>query len=303
MTQAMQELLDILDLERLEAWLDEQLRERRVEPNSGLGAAIKYMRRHWTKLTLFLREPGAPLDNNVCERALKKAILELGGKDPFIVDDTVDIAKAAALCAEATYANAGQICTSTERIYVQRRVFDQFRDRLVDISSQLRLGDGLEDGIQMGPLVDHLQLEKVSGHVEDAKRAGAEVHFGGARPNRIGYFYPPTVLSSIERDMRLMNEETFGPVAPLISFDDFDEAIALANDSEFGLHVGIYTNDLKKALRAVRRLDFGGVLINEVPTFRADQQPYGGTGDSGNTREGPAYTVQEMTELRFVSLQ
>jgi acyl-CoA reductase-like NAD-dependent aldehyde dehydrogenase len=228
-----------------------------------------------------------------CGGALKKAILELGGKDPFIVDDTVDITKAAALCAEATYANAGQICTSTERIYVQRRVFDQFRDRLVDISSQLRLGGGLEDGIHMGPLVDDLQLEKVAGHVEDAKRAGAEVLFGGARTNRIGYFYPPTVLSSIDRDMRLMNEETFGPVAPLISFDDFDEAIALANDCRYGLAAIVCTTSAPRAIEAVQKLQAGMVKINTMrgKAPGATSEPYKASG------LGHGYGVEFLMEI------
>jgi acyl-CoA reductase-like NAD-dependent aldehyde dehydrogenase len=200
----------------------------------------------------------------ICGRTLKKVILELGGKDPLIVDDTVDIRKAAALCAEATYANAGQICTSTERIYVQKKVFDPFRDALVDISSRMRLGDGLEADSQMGPLVDDLQLGKVSDQVEDAIRRGAEVHSGGARLNRKGYFFPPTVLSGITNEMTLMSEETFGPVAPLIPFGDFDEAISLANEGRYGLAAIVCTTSAPRAIEAIQKLDAGMVKINTM---------------------------------------
>lgn len=228
-----------------------------------------------------------------CGGALKKAILELGGKDPFIVDDTVDIDRAAALCAEATYANAGQICTSTERIFVQRRIFDAFRDTLVDISARLRVGDGLEDGTEMGPLVDHLQLETVSGQIEDARRRGADVHTGGLRPNRVGYFYPPTVLSNVASDTRLMNEETFGPVAPLAAFDEFDEAIALANDCRYGLAAIVCTTSAPRAIEAVHKLQAGMVKIN---TMRG-KAPGGTSEPFKSSGLGHGYGVEFLMEI------
>lgn len=199
-----------------------------------------------------------------CGRMLKKVVLELGGKDPLIVDETVDVRAAARLAAEATYTNAGQICTSTERLYVHRSVIDPFIAALVEESTALRLGDGLEAGTQMGPLVDHLQLGKVEAQVSEAIRAGAQVHCGGERLARRGFFFPPTVLTGIRRNTLLMQEETFGPVAPVMPFDDFDEAIALANDSTYGLAAIVCTTSSPRAIKAVQALQAGMVKINTM---------------------------------------
>lgn len=200
----------------------------------------------------------------ICGAAIKKCVLELGGKDPLIVDETVDVQAAARLAAEATYTNAGQICTSTERLYVQRRIFDDFLSALTREAEKIRIGGGLEDGTEMGPLVDHLQLEKVIAHVNDAVARGAKVECGGARLNRKGYFYPPTVLTGITADMLLMDEETFGPVAPTMPFDDFDEAIALANATRYGLAAIVCTTSAPRAIKAIQELDAGMVKLNTM---------------------------------------
>lgn len=199
-----------------------------------------------------------------CGRALKKCVLELGGKDPLIVDETVDLRAAARLAAEAAYTNAGQICTSAERLYVQRRVIDGFLDALVAESRALRVGNGLDEGTLMGPLVDRLQLGKVEAQVQDAIRAGAHVHCGGARLDRPGWFFPPTVLTRIEPGMLLMKEETFGPIAPVMPFDDFEEAITLANDCTYGLAAIVCTTSSARAIRAIQGLQAGMVKINTM---------------------------------------
>ena len=229
----------------------------------------------------------------LCGRMVKKVVLELGGKDPLIVDETVDVPVAARLAAEATYANAGQICTSTERLYVQRRVFDHFRDEICRISGSMRLGNGLEEGTQMGPLVDDLQLEKVVAQVNDALERGAEAHTGGARLNRTGYFYPPTVLTGIDDEMLLMQEETFGPVAPLIPFDDFDEAIELANDCRYGLAAIVCTTSAPRAIAAIERLQAGMVKINTMrgKAPGATSEPFKASG------LGHGYGVEILMEL------
>lgn len=228
-----------------------------------------------------------------CGGAIKKCILELGGKDPLIVDETVDIAAAARLAAEASYINAGQICTSTERLYVQRRVFDEFLGALVEESAKFQPGDGLDAECRMGPLVDHLQLEKVIAHVDDAVGRGAEVVCGGARLNRKGYFYPPTVLTGITDEMRLMEEETFGPVAPVIPFDEFDEAIGLANDCRYGLAAIVCTTSAPRAIKAIEELKAGMVKINtgrgKAPG--ATSEPFGASG------LGHGYGVELLHEL------
>lgn len=228
-----------------------------------------------------------------CGRLLKKCVLELGGKDPLIVDETVNVKAAARLAAEATYANAGQICTSTERLYVQRSVFEPFLDALAAESAAIRLGDGLEAGTQMGPLVDHLQLEKVVAHAENAIRSGAEVRCGGARLDRKGYFFPPTILTRIERNMLLMDEETFGPIAPVMPFDDFDEAIAMANDCRYGLSAIVCTSNASRAIKAIQGLKAGMIKINTMRgrTAGATSEPLKASGI------GHGYGIEMLQEL------
>ena len=200
----------------------------------------------------------------ICGQSLKKAILELGGKDALIIDDTVDVAAAARLAAEAAFSNAGQICTSTERLYVARKIFPEFVAALTAQARAIRQGNGLTAGIQMGPLVDQQQLKIVSLQVQEALAAGATLHHGGARLAGKGFFYPPTVISNPDPNCRLMVEETFGPVAPCVAFDDFDEAIEMANRTRFGLASMVMTTSAPRALRAIHSLRAGMVKINTL---------------------------------------
>jgi len=198
----------------------------------------------------------------ICGAKLRRAVLELGGKDVFIVDETADIAAAAKLAAVTSHQNAGQICTSTERIYVHRSVFDEFLDRFCKESEALRVGDGTDESTQIGPLIDDAQLQRVVEHVDDAVHRGATVHCGGRRLDRPGYFYPPTVLTGVPVDAPLMVDETFGPVAPVEAYDDFDEAIALANSSRYGLAAIVCTESAPHAIQAIQQLEAGMVKIN-----------------------------------------
>ena len=209
-------------------------------------------------------EPVGRKIGETCGRMLKKAILELGGKDPMIVDETVDIGRAAKFAASAAFVNAGQICTSTERIYVQRSVYDAFSDALAKEAKALVVGDGRDAATQMGPLIDLGQLEKVASQVSEAVTKGAHLHCGGVRLNRPGFFFPPTVLGQVGDDIRLMRDETFGPIAPLFPFADFDEAIALANDSTFGLAAIVLTESAPRAIKALQSLKVGTVKINTM---------------------------------------
>lgn len=209
-------------------------------------------------------EPVGRKIGETCGRMLKKAILELGGKDALIVDETVDVRRAAKFAATAAFANAGQICTSTERIYVQRSVYDAFADALVKEAEAVVVGDGLDAKTQMGPLIDLGQLEKVAGQVSDAVSLGAELRCGGVRLNRPGFFFPPTVLGQVSSEVALMREETFGPVAPLFPFSDFDEALALANVSDFGLAAIVLTESAPRAIKALQSLKVGTVKINTM---------------------------------------
>lgn len=228
-----------------------------------------------------------------CGRNLKKAILELGGKDALIVDETVDVAKAAALTIDAAYFNAGQLCTATERVYVARQIFEPFVEEMVKQSNAIVQDDGLMDGVGMGPMVDHLQLERVIDHVSDASARGATIHCGGTRLDRKGYFFPPTVVTGMPADAPIMMEETFGPVAPIVPFDDFDEAIAMANSSRFGLAGVVCTNSSSRAVKALHELRAGMLKINMPP-----RKAPGGTSEPvGASGLGHGYGQELLLEL------
>lgn len=229
----------------------------------------------------------------LCGGGLKKVVLELGGKDPLIVDETVDVRKAARLAAEATYFNAGQICTSTERLYVAEGIFGEFVEALVKESEALRLGDGLDQDSQMGPLVDRLQLETVSRHVMDAQSRGAVVNCGGRPLQRRGYFYPPTVLTNLHAESVINREETFGPVAPCVPFRDFDEAIHLANQGQYGLAAIVCTTSAPRAMKAIQELQVGMVKINAMRGKAA-----GGTSEPARASGlGHGYGMEFLAEI------
>ena len=195
---------------------------------------------------------------------------------------------------------AGQSCISVQRIYVERRAYDDFLERFLPGVEALIVGDPADEDTDVGPLISASDRDRILGWIEEAKAAGATVLTGGELD---GELLPPTVIADAPTDAKVSCEEVFGPLCTVTPFDTLDEAIALANSTRFGLQAGIFTGNIKNALRAAQALEFGGVTVNEAPTFRADQMPYGGIKDSGNTREGPAYAVREMTEERLVVLQ
>ena len=232
-------------------------------------------------------------------RAPRKRVgLELGNNAPIIIEPGSDWATAAAKIKVAGFSHAGQSCISTQRILVHRSLEAAFTDALVAHVESLVVGDPLDEATDVSALISAAETERVESWIAEAQAAGARVLTGG-RLHHDGVLLP-TVLADARPDMKVCAKEVFGPVVTITAYDTLDEAIALANDTEYGLQAAIFTADLAGALRAVRELDFGGVVVNDVPTFRADQQPYGGLRDSGNTREGPAFTIQEMTEIRMV---
>ncbi len=193
---------------------------------------------------------------------IRKAILELGGKDALIVDDTVDLAAAARLAASSCFANTGQICTSVERIYVMESVHDQFVEHLINIAQALKIGPGMDRSTEIGPLIDQSILDRVEQHIHDAVDAGAKVGTGGNQIARSGYFFPPTVLTRVTDEMTMMQEETFGPIAPILAVKSFEEAIGRSNNSEFGLSTIVCTNSAPRAIRAIHQLNSGMIKIN-----------------------------------------
>ncbi len=232
----------------------------------------------------------------------KKVNLELGSNAPLIVNADGDWETAADKAKLHAFSHAGQSCISIQRILVHEEIADDFTARLVANTEALRVGDPLDAGTDVGPLISAGDRDRVKEWIDEAVAAGAELLTGGELVDE-GRCLAPTLLGSPPRDAKVWCEEIFGPVATIDRFADFDAALQSANDSKFGLQAGVFTSDIGRGLAAANALEFGGVLINEVPTFRADQMPYGGVKDSGNTREGPAFAVQELTEERFVTLQ
>jgi len=232
----------------------------------------------------------------------KKVNLELGSNAPLIVAADGDWEAAADKAQLHAFSHAGQSCISIQRILVHESIADRFTQRLVANVEGLSVGDPLDEGTDVGPLITPDDRDRVKAWVDEAVSAGAELLVGGELVDE-GRCLAPTLLKAPPKEAKVWCEEIFGPVATIDTFRVFEEALAMANDSKFGLQAGVFTRDIGQGLEAGRTLEFGGVLINEVPTFRADQQPYGGVKDSGNTREGPAYAVYELTEERFVTLQ
>jgi acyl-CoA reductase-like NAD-dependent aldehyde dehydrogenase len=230
----------------------------------------------------------------------KKAVtLELGGNAGVIVHDDADLARAAQRVAFGGYYQAGQSCISVQRVFAHQSVLDEFRDELVAEVGKLKTSDPMDPETDVGPLIDHDALEKVSSWVDEAVQGGAEILIGGKREDP---FYSPTVLSRTSSGMKVRGQEIFGPVVTLEGYATFEEALALANETDYGLQAGVFTRDIDRIMLAHRDLEVGGVIVNDVSSFRADQMPYGGTKDSGTGREGLRYAMDEMTERRVLVL-
>ncbi|MDP9405743.1 MAG: aldehyde dehydrogenase family protein, partial [Actinomycetota bacterium] len=228
----------------------------------------------------------------------KTVLLELGNNTPVIVDASADLRRAAAKLAATGYSFAGQSCISAQRVYVHRQMRDDFVALLTDAVAALKVGDPLDADTDVGPLIRPEDRDRVVAWIREAQDAGAKLRLGG-EVNADGTLQP-AILDDVTPDMKVSSEEVFGPVLAVQPVADLDEAIRLANATRYGLQAGIFTGDLAAALRAARELVFGGVTVNESPTYRADQMPYGGVRDSGNTREGPAYAVRDYLEETVV---
>ncbi|MGH8204263.1 MAG: NAD-dependent succinate-semialdehyde dehydrogenase, partial [Steroidobacteraceae bacterium] len=234
-----------------------------------------------------------------CARTMKKLSLELGGNAPFIVFDDADLDAAVAGAIASKYRNTGQTCVCANRLLVQQGVYEAFASMLVAAVQKLRVGDGLAGETDQGPLIDGAALEKVEEHIADATGKGAKVATGGRRHALGGTFFEPTVLTGVTPAMKLAREETFGPVAPLFSFKTEQEAIAMANDTEFGLAAYLYTRDLARSWRVSEALEYGIVGLN-TGLISTEVAPFGGVKESGMGREGSKYGILDYTELKYV---
>jgi acyl-CoA reductase-like NAD-dependent aldehyde dehydrogenase len=236
----------------------------------------------------------------IAERAARKRVrLELGNSTPVVVAADADLDLAATKVAANAFSFAGQSCISVQRIYVERPALDGFLDRLLPKVEALVVGDPADETTDVGPVIDADARTRIAEWVEEAQAAGAKLLAGSADADPLG----PIVLAEAPESARVVCDEVFGPVCVVNAVDSLEDAYARANGTDYGLQAGIFTGSIATALSAAQALEFGGVTVNEAPTFRADQMPYGGVKGSGNTKEGPPYTIREMTEERLVVLQ
>ena len=236
--------------------------------------------------------------DQICRNAgIKKVTMELGSNSPLIVMNDADIEKVAAATVASGFANAGQVCISTQRVFADRDVYADFLDALVAPTEAFIAGNPLDESIKMGPMIRESDAARVHDWIAEAVGQGARVVAGG---DREGTLHTPTVVADVKPDMRVSREELFGPAVAVSAFGDIDEAIAMANDTRFGLSAGIFTQNVDWAMRFAREVQSGNLHINSSPQWRADIMPYGGLKDSGMGKEGPGYAIEEMTELKMV---
>lgn len=232
---------------------------------------------------------------------IKKLSLELGGNAPFIVFDDADVDAAVVGAMASKYRNSGQTCVCSNRLYVQAGVYDEFVEKLAAAAAKLKVGSGLEAGTEQGPLINMAAVEKVEQHIADATGKGAKVLAGGKRHALGGTFFEPTVLANVTQDMLVAHEETFGPLAPVIRFETEEEAIAMANDSEFGLASYFYSNNLSRVWRVAEAIESGMVCVNSG-ILSTEVAPFGGVKQSGLGREGSRYGIDEYVEMKYLCL-
>ncbi len=243
----------------------------------------------------------APVGRRIVELAgIKKVTLELGNTSPVIVAPDVDLDFVARRCAVGAYYNSGQVCISVQRIYALPRVYEPFLERFVHATEEMVVGDPLDERVDVGPMIDEREARRIEAWVEEALAGGARVLTGHRRERAV---YWPTVLTDVRPDMKVVAQEAFAPVASVIRCDDFEDALNQANATEYGLQAAVFTRDVDRVFRAIRRLNFGGIIINDTPAYRADHMPYGGVRGSGIGREGVRYAIEEMTNVQMVVIR
>ena len=231
---------------------------------------------------------------------IKKVTLELGNNSPVVVTPDADLDFAVRRCALGAYYNSGQVCISVQRIYCQKEIYEPFVEKFVRASNAMVVGDPLDERVDVGPMIDSKEVDRIESWVREAQADGATILTGGKREGNVYY---PTALTDVQPGMKVISEETFAPVASVISCDDFEEALRQADDTKFGLQAGVFTRDVNRLFKAVKSLNFGGVIINDTPNFRADLMPYGGNRQSGLGREGVKYAMEDMTNIQMVAIR
>ena len=231
---------------------------------------------------------------------IKRVTLELGNTSPAIIAADCDLDFAAKRCALGAFYYSGQLCISLQRIYVDRKVHDAFVENFAQAAGAMVVGDPLEESTDVGPMIDLENAQRIDAWVREAQAGGARVVTGGRREGPVVW---PTILTNVTPEMKVVAYEAFGPIAAILPFDTFEEALAQANATEYGLQAAVFTRDIDRALRAIRSLNFGGIIINDAPSFRADHMPYGGVRQSGIGREGVRYAIEEMTNIHMVAIR
>lgn len=228
---------------------------------------------------------------------MKRVVLELGGNAGVIVDEDADIDFAVGRVRTGAFAYAGQVCISVQRVFIHEAVYDRFRDGLVSAVAQIKTGDPLDRATDLGPMIDEKNVGRVQSWIDAACADGATVLTGGKADGR---FFQPTVIENVPKTAFVCSREAFAPLVTIFKVGSFKEAVDAVNDSEFGLQAGVFTNSLERSLYAFERIEAGGVIINDIPTYRIDHMPYGGVKASGLSREGVRYTIEDMTEMRLM---
>jgi acyl-CoA reductase-like NAD-dependent aldehyde dehydrogenase len=231
---------------------------------------------------------------------IKRVTLELGNSAPVIVAPDADLDFVAKRCALGAFAYSGQVCISVQRIFAQQNILGELSERLASATRSVAVGDPLNEATDVGPMISLSEAERVESWVNQAKSGGATILAGGSRD---GAIYHPTLLGNTRPEMKVMANEIFGPVASIIASPDFDEALRQANSTDYGLQAAVFTRDIDRVLHAIRKLNFGGVIVNDMPAFRADHMPYGGVKQSGLGREGLRFAIEEMTDIQMVAIR
>lgn len=224
--------------------------------------------------------------------------MELGGNDPLIVLEDADIEKAVGAAASGAFLFSGQVCIGVKRIILDNGIADEFIDLLVKEASKLKMGNPMDESTDIGPVINESAAINIETSVNNAVKDGAELLLGG---NRKDCFYEPTILDNVTMDMDIVASETFGPIAPIIRVDGIDEAIEVANDTQYGLQSGVFTENVHNALRCANEIEAGSVLINKESTFRTDAMPFGGFKSSGMGKEGIKYAVEDMCKTKLIA--
>jgi len=234
------------------------------------------------------------------KKAFKKRVtLELGGNAAVVVEPDADLDYVIPRCLLGAFAYAGQICISIQRIFLHQKIYDKFMSEFIEQTKKLRVGDPLDEETDVGPMITRQAAEEIERWIQEAVEEGAQVLVGGGRQ---GNLVEPTILEKVKPELRISWLEAFAPIVVIYPYSDFEQALEEVNYSIYGLQAGVFTRDLHKAFLAFEKLEVGGVIINDIPTFRVDHMPYGGIKESGFGREGLRYAIEEMTELKLMAI-